>query len=167
MSSFYWWPLGVVIGFLFTLWYFWFRHRHVGFGMALGWSEKLQAPVVVSRLIGSPAHKHGVQGKMVLVSVDDLTFDSFSEFKVWGDSFHPKPGEMVKFVFAGPDGRHKANMVATIITSRIPIYWDPNRSELEPIPEEVRLHRHYCAKVGEHYFRARLTGEAIQGVFFS
>jgi hypothetical protein len=86
--------------FIFTLWFFWLRYVHVGYGLLL--ARRHDGTVwVVDCLQHSPAWSAGVRAGMQIIFVNNRVMKFFDDthFKLWEQKqiLHPKSSEYFEF----------------------------------------------------------------------
>lgn len=157
--------LGGVITVSVLLWLFYFRHFHIGFGMVLARKESDGTLWVVSRLLGSPAWKHGVQIQSRVVSVNGvpMRFSSVEAFALWAKEKPPTLGRKERWVF---QGGVTANLEPALITQKIPVYWHPNMVIFED-GRNIKTLKHYCGKTGQYYVKRVPRSQARINIFFN
>jgi hypothetical protein len=166
-----------LILFLFSLFVFWnksLRYWHIGYGVILVFWKEGGTVWIASRLIGSPAHRHGIENFSRLVSVDgkEIKFSSLEEFQKWMKKTKPKRGDKVCWItVAEMDGvkeEIKAIMTPELILSEIPVYWDPNRknSPLTESDPNIYGSLRYCSKIGEYHFNKAANPKGFSEAHF-
>lgn len=138
----------------------------IGYGLVLSWSKKLQAVVVRSRLVESPAGRHGVEGRMIVRSINGTSLDTEESFKVFAGSSPPIFGQAEAFVFQGKHGLHEVTMRPDIVASDIPVYWDPDSEEFPYESDQTKDNLLFCRQVGEYYTESTLKRSAVVDAFF-
>lgn len=148
------------------VWFFYIRHIHIGYGMALVRKEKDGSVWVASRLIGSPAWKCGIKNNSQVYSVNGvlLHFGTEEEFLFWREKNKPILGKKERWIF---DDGIVANLAPAYIFSSIPVYWSPNNKDNTNQEDPVfRSRLSYCTKTGSHFCKDILLKGSQEIVFF-
>ena len=152
---------------LFFAWLLYFRHFHIGFGMILVRKQSDGTVWVASRLLGSPAWKHGVQNQSQVLRVDeqDMVFSSDEAFGLWGEEHPLALGKKERWIFSGGI---VANLEPTLITQKIPVYWSPNDEELSSLTNRGMTNPglEYCKLTGQYVKKGRISIQALKEAFF-
>jgi len=166
MSSLY---VTVLIGlFLMCLvvWFLYFRHFHIGYGMVLVRQESDGTVWVASRLLNSPAGKAEVQNQSKVLMVDDqpVRFLTENSFKEWVKKSKPVPRKEQVWLFS--DGLH-LKLKPELITCPIPVWWSPNSEyafSYEHNPD-FNTGLFWCTKTGQFVFRRSISFSALESAY--
>lgn len=148
-------------------WRSYFRHWHVGFGGKLFLRASDGTVWVGSRLLNSPAHKAGIgnQDRVLSINGVEMQFSSYRRYREWFQHHRPKRGKKQTWVVEGREGIITAVMEPARITTKIPLYGDPNvrvRGE-GLLSQDPRIKRGllYCSKTGQYIPTASVSNQAI------
>ncbi len=153
------------------LWLCLFRHWHVGFGERLFLRMSDGTVWIGSRLIKSPAGKHGIGNQQRVLSINGhrMTFRSFREYEAWFRKNKPKLGERQTWIVQGKDGIITVTMEPVLITTRIPWYGNPNVREVgDGLLHDTRIKRglYFCTKTGQYITTESISSHAILETYF-
>lgn len=170
MSSFIY--VGLLLLVIITSTFMWKRReqKHPGFGAVLALKQSDGTVWIVSRLLYSPAHHHGIQPRSQLVSMDGvpMSFQTGEEFLSWFSDKKTKKGDEEQWVTKFEGKEIIANLVAENVAKDIPVYWSPNATRPVSLTNEGRTSPslEYCKKTGEYVQGGRLTVEAVKEAYF-
>ncbi len=149
--------LAAVIALIFA-WKVSLRYWKIGFGLALGFRRLDGTVWVTSRLLRYPAHNAGITHPCQVMSVNGKTmvFEKEKDFDTWFKSSKPRLWKEETWVLQAARGFREVKMMPTLVTTNIPVRWDPNEqtTSTEPVADynpDPRMQSFpvFCRKTGD------------------
>ena len=163
---------------LFLSWSLYFRHWHIGVGVALEFKAKDNSVWIISRLIDSPAGRKGVANYSKVLSINGfpMNFLSKDDFCVW---LKNNPSEIGKkevweleeqgIIFTTSEERETifttVEMVPEMIKTSIPVYGPVRKMPENQYPFVFKQGMFYCNKTGRTVFTTTLADQTYRNIF--